>query len=258
MKSSESNRRTDLYILANIWLLVVMLVAVLFVWYKVVYMLDVIFFHDEKSLGSVLLLCIASVCGIALLNALFIMLPSSRKNLADQTAMSEQTISLHKQATTDSLTGMHNRRYFENAMKDYLAEFNKVGSSVGLLILDLDHFKSVNDNYGHDVGDMVLREVALRMQAISREHDIVARLGGEEFAVITPYVSMEKLIGVAERYRKMVEALKVNHGNIIIRPTISVGVATSEGGKLTADDLFKAADKKLYEAKNNGRNRVAA
>lgn len=262
LKRRESNRvfnwRTDLYISANILLLAIMLVAVLFVWYKAVFMSDVNFFHVENSLGSILLLSIASLCGIALLNSLLLMLPSSRKNLADQSAMSEQTVNLHKQATTDPLTGMHNRRYFEDAMKGYLTEFNKIGSSVGLLILDLDHFKSVNDNYGHDVGDMVLREVALRMQAISREHDIVARLGGEEFAVITPYLSMEKLINVAERYRAMVEALKVNHGNVIIRPTISIGVATSEGGKLTADDLFKAADKKLYEAKNSGRNRVAA
>lgn len=254
----ESARRTDLFILGNIGLLALMLIGVLFVWYKSVITFDDTFLTSANSLGSEILLVIAGLGVLGLLNAVFVMLPSSRRDLADQSAMSKQTISLHKQATTDPLTGMHNRRYFEDALKDYLAEFNKVGSTVGLLILDLDHFKSVNDSYGHDIGDLVLREVALRMRAISREHDITARLGGEEFAVITPYVSMDALLNVAERYREMVEALKISHGNIVIRPTISIGVATSEGGVLSADDLYKAADTKLYEAKNNGRNRVAS
>lgn len=235
-----------------------MLVAVLYVWFNGIYKSDISYFAGGFSVGSIALLTVAVLCFGALLNALFVMLPSSRKDLANQSFMSEQTIDLQRQATTDVLTGMHNRRYFESAMEDYLTEFNKVGSSVGLLVFDLDHFKSVNDNYGHDVGDVVLREVALRMRAISREHDIVARVGGEEFAVITPYISKEQLLGVAERYRQMVEALKINHGNVVIRPTISVGIATSEGGILNADDLFRAADKKLYEAKSNGRNQVAA
>ena len=166
-----------------------------------------------------------------------------------------QTIEM---AVTDPLTGMHNRRYFERALAGYLKEFNAVGATLGLLILDLDHFKSINDNYGHDVGDIVLKEVALRMRAISREHDIVARLGGEEFAVITPFANREQLLGVAERYRNMVEALAIKHGNIIIRPTVSIGVATNDGELDNADDLFKSADQKLYQAKNSGRNRVAA
>lgn len=258
MKRRKAKRRTDLFISANISLLAVMLVAVLFVWYKAIFISDISFFNGLFSVGSLALLTVVFLCLGSLINAIFIMLPSSRRDLEDKSYLSEQTINLHKQATTDPLTGMYNRRYFEEAMKDYLTEFKKVGSSVGLLVFDLDHFKSVNDNYGHDVGDLVLREVALRMRAISREHDIVARVGGEEFAVITPYVSMDKLLGVAERYRQMIEALKINHGNVVIRPTVSVGVAISEGGILNADDLFRAADKKLYEAKNNGRNRVAA
>lgn len=234
-----------------------MLVAVLFVWLKGISNSDISYFAGVFSAGSLTLLTVGVLCFGALLNAIFIILPSSQKDLAIQSAMSERTISLHKQATTDPLTGMYNRRYFEEAMKDYLIEFNKVGSSVGLLVFDLDHFKSVNDNYGHDAGDLVLREVAFRMRAISREHDIVARIGGEEFAVITPFITKDKILGVAERYRQMIEALKVNHGNDIIRPTVSVGIATSESGNVNAYDLFKAADKKLYEAKNNGRNRVA-
>lgn len=184
--------------------------------------------------------------------------PVMKRSKQERFKMDRRAESLHKQATTDPLTGLHNRRYFEEAMKGYLGEFNKLGATLGLLILDLDHFKSVNDNYGHDVGDLVLKEVALRMRAISREHDIVARLGGEEFAVITPFANRQQLLGVAERYRKMVEALNIKTGNIVIRPTVSIGVATNEGGVNNIDDIFKSADRKLYQAKHNGRNRVAA
>jgi two-component system, cell cycle response regulator len=153
---------------------------------------------------------------------------------------------------------MHNLRHFEEALKGYLRKFNKLGAMLGLLILDLDQLKSFNDNYGHDVGDLVLKELALRMRAISREHELVARLGGEEFAVITPFANHEQLLGVADRSRKIVEALNIKTENVAIRPTVSIGVATNQGGADNIDDIFNAADRKLYTAKNKGRNRVAA
>ncbi len=153
---------------------------------------------------------------------------------------------------------MPNRRHFEEALKGHLREFNKLGAMLGLLILDLDHFKSINDNYGHDVGDLVLKEVALRMRAISPEHDVVARQGGEEFAVITPFANREQLLGIAERSRRIVEALNIETGNVVIRPTVSIGVATNQGGVDNINDIFNDADRKLCTARNNGRNRVAA
>lgn len=201
------------------------------------------------SLGSLIAGMIFSITVVA---------PAVKRSKQQRFQMDIRAESLQKQATTDPLTGMNNRRYFEEALQGYLTEFNKIGASLGLLILDLDHFKSVNDNYGHDVGDQVLKEVALRMRAISREHDVVARLGGEEFAVITPYANRDQLLGVAERYREMVEALNVTSGNVVIRPTVSIGVATNKEDCLTSDELFKAADRRLYQAKNAGRNRVAA
>ena len=210
------------------------------------------------SLGDKLLVLafFSLLAGVAF--SVMIVSPVMKRNRQERFKMDRRAESLEKQATTDPLTGMHNRRYFEQALSGYLTEFNKLGATLGLLILDLDHFKSVNDNYGHDVGDMVLREVALRMRAICREHDVVARLGGEEFAVITPYANMDQLLAVAERYRQMVEALAIKAGNVIIRPTVSIGVSTNEGGFTHGDDLFKAADQKLYQAKQSGRNRVAA
>ena len=208
--------------------------------------------------GQTLLLVTGGLLLSGLLYSLLVVHPVFRRQTVERTKLDKRTENLQIQASTDPLTGLHNRRYFEQAMENYLREFNKMGALLGILILDLDHFKSVNDNYGHDVGDMVLREVALRMRASTREHDIVARIGGEEFAIITPYASKDQLLGVAERFRKMIEALKITHGNIILRPTVSIGVATNENGENNPDDLYKAADKKLYLAKNSGRNRVAA
>ena len=128
---------------------------------------------------------------------------------------------------------------------------------VGLMILDLDHFKSVNDNFGHDAGDLVLREVALRLKGVSREHDVVARMGGEEFAVITPFINEGTMMDIAERYRANIEALRIDVGTAILRPTISIGVAVSSSDT-DEYQLYQMADRKLYQAKEAGRNRVAA
>jgi len=222
-------------------------------WFKYIYWLPV---FPESSHGVIIGAIATMLAGFVF--SLLVVGPTLRKAQNERTKIGQRAQNLEKQATTDPLTGMHNRRYFEEALKGYLQEFNRIGATLGLLILDLDYFKSVNDNYGHDVGDMVLKEVALRLRAICRAHDVVARFGGEEFALITPYTDRGQLLEVAERFRLMIEALAIRHGNIIIRPTVSIGVATNEAGIDNIDDLFKAADQKLYQAKHAGRNRVAA
>lgn len=199
---------------------------------------------------ALMVAAVASILGITI--------PLMRKSKDETDDMSNLAKSFERQAVTDVLTELPNRRYFENAFEAYLNEFNAVGKSLGLLVLDLDFFKSVNDNYGHDVGDLVLREVALRLHAITRSHDIVARLGGEEFAVVAPFTNHDQLLNIAERYRSNIESLKVDIGNLILRPTVSIGVATNEGEHTDIHEMFKRADHKLYEAKNSGRNRVAA
>ncbi len=200
-------------------------------------------------------------CGMlasALMVFLGIIIPMIKRNRHEKAQMQNLAATMEVQATTDPLTGLHNRRYFEGALQKFLDQFNAAKATLGLLVFDLDHFKKVNDTHGHDAGDMVLREVALRLKAITRENDIVARIGGEEFAVITPYANMEQLLAVAERYRSMIGALNIPVGNVILKPTISIGVATNSSGVQHAADLFKAADQKLYQAKREGRNRVAA
>ncbi len=200
-------------------------------------------------------------CGMlasSLMVFLGIIIPMIKRSRQEKAQFHNLAVSLEVQATTDPLTGLHNRRYFEQALQEYLTQFNAKHMPLGLLVFDLDHFKKVNDTHGHDAGDMVLREVALRLRAITRDSDVVARIGGEEFAVITPYANDEQLMAVAERYRTMISALNIPIGKVVLKPTISIGVATNSDGTNNAHDLFKAADNKLYQAKREGRNRIAA
>ena len=172
-------------------------------------------------------------------------------------SLSARSETLEQAALTDGLTGMQNRRYFDDALKEYIEEFRRIDKPVGLMILDLDHFKQVNDTHGHDVGDEVLRAVANCLKDMTRYHDVVARLGGEEFAVVTPNMDAELLAKFAERIRKAIANMSVLSGNVRLKITTSVGLAVWDR-KETAEDFYRRADRQLYEAKRMGRNRVCA
>jgi two-component system, cell cycle response regulator len=172
-------------------------------------------------------------------------------------SLSARSLTLEQAALTDSLTGMQNRRYFDDALKEYLGEFRRIDRPVGLMILDLDHFKQVNDTHGHDVGDEVLRAVADCLKDMTRYHDIVARLGGEEFAVVAPNMDSESMTRFAERIRKAISGMAIVSGNVRLKVTASVGLAVWDR-KESPETLFRRADQHLYEAKKSGRNRVCA
>jgi two-component system, cell cycle response regulator len=172
-------------------------------------------------------------------------------------SLSARSETLEHAALTDGLTGMQNRRYFDDALKEYLVEFRRINKPIGLMVLDLDHFKQVNDTHGHDVGDQVLRELAQCLKNFTRYHDIAARLGGEEFAVVAPNMDIETLQKFAERIRKAVSDLVIKSGNIHIKVTTSVGLAVWDGHE-DADEFYRRADRMLYQAKRQGRNRVCA
>ena len=163
-------------------------------------------------------------------------------------------------AGVDALTGLHNRRYFETHFADLVKRTAEKGRPLSLLTLDIDHFKSVNDTYGHDGGDAVLSGFAARVKRVVRTMDLVCRLGGEEFVVVMPDTPGEIAMKVAERLRASVESEVFpldSAGGRSIRVTVSIGLA--ERGKTTnPDDLFKAADEALYASKRSGRNRVTA
>ncbi|TIV71971.1 MAG: GGDEF domain-containing protein, partial [Mesorhizobium sp.] len=172
-------------------------------------------------------------------------------------SLSARSQTLEQAALTDGLTGMQNRRYFDDALREYLDEFGRIDKPVGLMILDLDHFKQVNDTHGHDVGDEVLRAVAQCVRGMTRYHDVVARLGGEEFAVVTPNMDAELLARFAERIRKAIANMSILSGNVRLKVTTSVGLAVWDR-KESAEDFYRRADRQLYEAKKQGRNRVCA
>lgn len=208
--------------------------------------------------GTGVLLATASIFGI------FLIYPLIRTQVREEGKLRAMTVSLSARsetlehaALTDGLTGMQNRRYFDDALREYLEEFRRIGKPVGLLILDLDHFKQVNDTHGHDVGDKVLRAVADCLREFTRFHDVVARLGGEEFAVVAPNMDDDLLLKLAERIRKAIATLNVESGNVRLRVTTSVGMAVWDGSE-DADSLYRRADRMLYQAKRLGRNRVCA
>jgi two-component system, cell cycle response regulator len=205
-----------------------------------------------------------SLVTAALLLGLLFIFPLIRNEVREQGKLREMTQtlsarsdSLEHAALTDALTGMQNRRYFDDALKEYLEEFRRIGKPVGLMVLDLDHFKSVNDTHGHDVGDEVLRRVAQCLKDFTRYHDVAARVGGEEFAVVAPNMDLEILQKFAERIRKAISELVIESGNVRLKVTSSFGLALWDGRE-AADAFYKRADKMLYQAKTTGRNRVCA
>lgn len=208
--------------------------------------------------GTVVLLAAALFFGMFFIYPLIRTHVTEEGKLRAMTAsLSARSETLEHAALTDGLTGMQNRRYFDDALREYLEEFRRIEKPVGLMILDLDHFKQINDTHGHDVGDQVLKEVATCLKDFTRFHDVVARLGGEEFAVVAPNMDQDLLIKLAERIRKAISGLAVVSGNVRLKVTTSVGLAIWDG-KETAEEFYRRADKMLYQAKRMGRNRVCA
>ena len=160
-------------------------------------------------------------------------------------------------AVTDELTGLYNRRYFDRHLNVMLSKAQEQDRDIALMILDIDHFKAVNDNHGHDVGDAVLREFAARLRRNIRGVDLACRFGGEEFVVLMPDTDTGQAEAVAERVRQsMVEKPFEVGPTRPLSVTVSAGVALKESQADTPETLVKRADVALYRAKREGRNRV--
>ncbi|MCZ7463651.1 PleD family two-component system response regulator [Rhizobium rhizogenes] len=163
-------------------------------------------------------------------------------------------------AIVDALTGLNNRRYLDNHLKILFDRAAVRGRPISICMTDIDRFKLVNDTYGHDVGDEVLREFAARIRSTVRGADLACRYGGEEFVVVMPDTPMEIAASVAERLRAIIEdkPFYVRSIDRELSITASLGIATSSGAFGMPDELLKQADRALYEAKHAGRNRVVA
>jgi diguanylate cyclase (GGDEF)-like protein len=186
--------------------------------------------------------------------------------VSDQTALGLERHHLYtgveKIGLTDELTGLSNRRMFNYLIEREINRSRRYRRPLSLVMIDIDHFKKINDTWGHPVGDLVLRELGGLMRENFRRLDVPVRYGGEEFAVILPETSLEEAINFAERFRIKVEKATFMNGRERIPVTISLGVATLGNSPiaedLDADTLLQMADRALYQAKQSGRNRIAA
>ena len=165
---------------------------------------------------------------------------------------------LQQAALTDPLTGLPNRRYGMERLEQEWAASSRSQRPLTCMVVDVDQFKQVNDTYGHDSGDVVLRQVAAVLRKEMRTEDVICRLGGEEFLVISPDTAISAALNLAERLRMAVSKVRGSSANITHNTTVSIGVSQRDPAMIRMDELIKAADNALYEAKRAGRNRVAS
>jgi diguanylate cyclase (GGDEF)-like protein len=171
-------------------------------------------------------------------------------------ALTQANADLLKMATHDALTGVYNRRRFDEKLVECRQLFERSGRPFALLFIDADHFKQINDTYGHATGDDVLHQLAQLIQASTRTTDFVARYGGEEFAVLLPEVKgVDSPEVVAEKIRKSIAEATFD---LVGQVTVSIGIGRAETADANTTALIKRADQQLYHAKSSGRNRVAS
>jgi diguanylate cyclase (GGDEF)-like protein len=171
-----------------------------------------------------------------------------------QKRLQEANRKLDEAMRTDYLTGLLNRRAFYDRLEAELARSRRHSRPTCILMCDVDHFKSVNDKYGHDVGDLVLKEIASSLKFCLRNEDLKVRWGGEEFLALISETDVRGAAVAAEKFRAYVESKELESAGSRLRVTVSIGV--TEFGSLSPEEAIKEADQALYEAKNSGRNKV--
>ncbi|MCK5011562.1 MAG: GGDEF domain-containing protein, partial [Deltaproteobacteria bacterium] len=180
--------------------------------------------------------------------------------MANQVALALKNATEHKRvqelAITDELTGLYNRRAFQKALDKELRRSKRYKKPLSLIMLDIDGFKEINDKFGHQAGDGVLRSLALNLQRAIREIDFLARYGGDEFAVILPETEAKQAAVLAERLKKTVKNYTVDAGGSLCNITLSIGVADVSASVDSEDDLISRADRVLYISKENGGDSV--
>jgi diguanylate cyclase (GGDEF)-like protein len=176
------------------------------------------------------------------------------RDLTERKQMEDRLVTL---SLTDAMTGAFNRRAGENRLDEAIRDWRRERRVFSLLMIDCDHFKSINDTWGHDGGDAVLIALVRICQSKLREGDAIFRWGGEEFMALLPGTSGDTACVIAERLRRALEEAETGYAGSAIRFTVSIGVAAAGGSDRGADDLILRVDQALYCAKHRGRNQVA-
>lgn len=179
------------------------------------------------------------------------------RSMSYYTRMRESIHKMHHMAMHDALTGVFNARAYYDVCDKYIADARESNQPFSVLFVDLDHFKSVNDTYGHDAGDIVLKSVARCLLENIKKVDALGRIGGEEFSIFLPNCQPEQALRLAEVIRVNVETLMPNIGTQSLRVTASIGVAHNRGHEQSMAEIQKEADQAMYQAKTMGRNRVS-
>lgn len=179
--------------------------------------------------------------------------------MIDLSSMLKKNVNeLHVLSVTDHLTNIYNRRHFFIMGDKLIALSEREKQTISLLMLDIDYFKNINDTYGHQTGDTILIDFVKKIEKMTRESDIFARVGGEEFALLLSNTSKSGAQVIADKICQTIESEIFKHNEIRIKLTISIGIAEIDKEKNSIEDLYNRADKKLYKAKEQGRNRACA
>ena len=182
------------------------------------------------------------------------------QTFADEAAIMIENARLYEKAqlmaTFDALTGIHNRRYFFEEAKKEFNRLKRYNNQLSVIMIDIDHFKLINDRFGHAAGDKVLIQFVERVQKKLRNSDVLARYGGEEFSILLPQTGLEQARQAAERIREEIAYQPFSTGEAETYITISLGVAENTDDVADLDELIDRSDKAMYEAKQFGRNRV--
>jgi diguanylate cyclase (GGDEF)-like protein/PAS domain S-box-containing protein len=215
-------------------------------------------FHGLRKNGAVIdVECHSSVMNVGSRSLLISLIMDISERTQAERAVQVLQEELREQSTHDALTGLYNRHFLEESFGRELLLAERGGLPVSVIMGDLDHFKAVNDRYGHLAGDDVLRAFGRVLANHSRASDIICRYGGEEFLLVLPGMTTEGAVQRAEQLRQAMEATSVGHGESAITVTTSFGVASYPTHGITTDELIAAADSALYSAKAQGRNRVS-
>lgn len=177
---------------------------------------------------------------------------------SDVTDIVRNAEELERLATTDGMTGIYNRRHFLTLADREWSRSRRYGRPLSLLIFDIDYFKAINDRFGHDIGDQVIVHMTNLVRERKRDTDVLARIGGEEFALLLPETTLAQANDVADRLRSDIERSPVGIASRSVAATVSIGVAAATSSMREFADLMRVADHALYDAKHAGRNRVAA